>query len=284
MGRLFLKIRPKPPDNLNDLFSLLEKLFHKLKQKSGSAIESVGVGLPGLFDVRDDKIIQSPHNPGLDRIPLRLRFERIFDVPVFLHNEASLAAYGEYMAGAGQGSGSLVLITVGTGIGCGIVLNGRLWEGTRGFSGEIGHICVNPGGEPCACGRVGCLETEVSGPAVLRHYLSMESRSGDIQPEDVLHRAEEGDADAVSSLCRAGHALGDGIALLINVLNPECILVGGGMMAAGGLLLNPAFEQARLMSFAAAFDTCRIQKADLGNSAGWVGAALWAANKGNMTP
>ncbi|MFH2041546.1 MAG: ROK family protein, partial [Acidobacteriota bacterium] len=99
-------------------------------------------------------------------------------------------------------------------------------------------------------------------------------------PEDILRRAVKGDVNAVFAFSRAGRALGEGIALLINVLNPECILVGGGMMRAGGLLLDPALEQARALSFKAAFDVCRIKKAGLGNSAGWIGAALWAADKG----
>ncbi|MCJ7681688.1 MAG: ROK family protein [Candidatus Aminicenantes bacterium] len=267
------------PKNPDDLFVLLTESFSTLKRKAGSVIESVGVGLPGLFDVEKNIIYRSPHCPGLDGIPLMTRMERIFDGTVFFHNEADLAAYGEYAAGAGKGVTSLVLITIGTGIGSGIVLNGKLWEGICGFAGELGHVRVNPGGETCACGRVGCLETEVSAPAVLRHYKALVSCNGGIRPEDVLQRALKGEAAAVSSLTRAGCALGQGIALLINVLNPECILVGGGMMAAEGLLLNPALDQARSLSFPAAFDACCIQKAGLGNSSGWIGAALWAAGK-----
>ncbi|MBU1474979.1 MAG: ROK family protein [Acidobacteria bacterium] len=268
------------PEYPDDLFALLKKLFRTLKREAGSAVDSVGLGLPGLFDVEDRIIRRSPHCPCLDGLPLLPRLERIFEGPVFFHNEADLAAYGEYAAGAGQGADSLVLITVGTGIGSGIVLNGKLWEGIRGYAGELGHVRVNPGGEHCACGRVGCLETEVSAPAVLRHYKARAACGDDIRPEDILRRAVKGDVNAVFAFSRAGRALGEGIALLINVLNPECILVGGGMMRAGGLLLDPALEQARALSFKAAFDVCRIQKAGLGNSAGWIGAALWAADKG----
>ena len=122
-------------------------------------IKGAGFGFPGIFSTREQMIIQSPNYPDIENIKIGPELARILGVPLIIDNDANMAAYGEYCFGAGMGAHSLVLLTIGTGVGTGIVLEGNLWQGACGFGGELGHYCVNPGGDKCKCGSRGCLET-----------------------------------------------------------------------------------------------------------------------------
>jgi glucokinase len=168
-------------------------------------------------------------------------------------------------------------MTIGTGVGAGIVLEGRIWGGVRGFAGEIGHVSIRPDGLECPCGNRGCLETEVSARAILRRYREFSSDGDGLTPEEIYRRAAAGDEAARRAFIEAGTSLGLGLSLLINVLNPEMILIGGGIMTAGDLLLGPAVAEAGRRSYRAAFEACTIRPTALGNDAGLVGAAARAA-------
>lgn len=278
-GGLLLDGSVESPKSADNLFTLLGSIFHQLKKHHPARIEAAGFGFPGIFDVRKRRIVQSPNFPTLDGWDLVPSLSPSIDIPFFLNNDANLAAYAEFLFGAGKGAKSLVLLTIGTGIGTGIILEGKIWQGACGFAGELGHVSVNPEGDLCRCGSRGCLETEVSAPKIARLYRSHGGKAGDLAAEDIFLLAGKGDKAALRAVARAGYFLGIGLSGAINFLNPEKILLGGGVMNSGDLLILPALEEARKRSFRAAFDCCRIEKTKLGNKAGFIGAALWARDK-----
>ncbi len=264
------------PESLNELFILMETIWLTLQKRHPSKIKGAGFGFPGIFHGREQKIIQSPNYPPIDGHPLVPPLKKFVHVPFFLDNEANYAAYAEYKIGAGKGSQSLVLLTIGTGIGTGIILNGQLWQGARGFAGELGHVTVNPGGEICRCGSRGCLETEVSSQKIVSRYKHFKGSEEDLAAEEIAGRAANGDPVALQTFSQVGSYLGIGLSTIINLLNPEKIVLGGGVMESGESLLPVALEEAKRRSFAASYDCCRIEQAQLGNKAGFTGAALWA--------
>ncbi len=278
-GKIVYESYVETPKNMRSLLLVLQNIWKELKTEKGPAIHGAGFGFPGIFSLKEQKILQSPNYPGIDNFPLIPSLSRFVDVPFYMNNDANMAAYGEYRCGAGKNTHSLVLLTIGTGVGSGIVLNGRIWEGACGFAGEMGHLTVNPGGEPCNCGSQGCLETEVSAHKIVKNYLDLVPTSSDVRAEDIHRRAKKGDTAAKQAFAKAGKYLGVGLSLAINLLNPEKILLGGGVMEAGNFLLAPAIEEASKRSFAASFRCCRIERAILGNKAGFIGAALWAKEK-----
>ncbi|MGB4704301.1 MAG: ROK family protein [Candidatus Saccharicenans sp.] len=269
---------PSPPD-IKSLMILLGELWRELERKYPGRIRSAGFGFAGFFSLKEKKIKQSPNYPALNDFPLFPALKKIIPVPFAVHNDANLAAYGEYLYGSARRAHSLVFLTVGTGLGSGIILEGELWEGKGGFAGELGHITVNPEGLKCGCGNFGCLETEVSAPALVRNYLNFSGKDENLTAKDIYLRARAGDEAARKSFERCGYFLGIALGTVINFLNPEKIIIGGGVMKAGRLLLNPAIAEARRRSIGPSFALCQIQKARLGNDAGLMGAAAWARHQ-----
>ncbi|MBD3412856.1 MAG: ROK family protein [Candidatus Aminicenantes bacterium] len=265
------------PENTSQLFQLLENLWQELREKTnGKTIAAAGYGIPGIYSIQKNKILQSPNYPEIDGLNLDKIFKSFTPVPFQINNDANMAAYGEWKAGAGQGSNSIVLLTIGTGIGGGVVLNKTLWHGECGFAGEVGHIIVNHSGERCNCGNRGCLETEASGPNIVRNYLSLSQVNKKMTAKDVASRAKNGDSNAKHAFNQAGYFLGIGLGTIINVLNPDKIILGGGIMKSASLLLPPAVKEASQRSFEDSFECCEILKAQLGNKAGIIGSAAWA--------
>jgi glucokinase len=170
----------------------------------------------------------------------------------------------------------LVLLTIGTGIGTGIILRGQVWQGACGFAGALGHVTVNPKGEQCRCGNRGCLETEVSSQKIASNYRQFRESKEELTAEEIARRAEIEDEAALQIYSQVGSYLGIGLSIIINLLNPEKILLGGGVMESGKHLLPAALEEAKRRSFKASYDCCQIEQAQLGNQAGFIGAALWA--------
>jgi len=283
-GRLVLKGKGATPGTMDGLLGLIEASWRKIKARSPGPVRSCGFGFAGFYSLRDRKILHSPNYQGLDGFELVPALRRFIDVPVSIDNDANMAAYGEYMYGAGQGAQSLVFITVGTGIGAGIVLEGRLWHGPCGFAGEIGHITVNPDGERCNCGGRGCLETEAAAPRIIRHYQELSGRRDVLTTKDIFLRAGEGDQAAREAFARAGRWLGVGLGIIINFLNPAKILIGGGVVAAGRLLLGPVVAEARRQAHPVLAACTEIKKAALGNDAGLIGAAAWSRAAGGGRP
>lgn len=275
-GRLVLKSQAPTPSTIEGLMDLVASLWKDLKAQTPDTIRAAGFGFPGIYNVRDRKILQSPNYAELDDFDLYPEIGRVLDVPFLVDNDANMAAYGEWAHGAGRGVSSLVLLTIGTGIGGGIILDGKLWQGSCGYAGEIGHIVVNPEGERCNCGIRGCLEAEAAAPAIVRKYKAILGRTLVSTAEDIYKRAEAGEPAAIEAYAKAGYYLGIGLGMLINLLNPGKILLGGGVMTTGELLLRPTVEEARRRSYKASFACCPIERASLGNDAGTIGSAAWA--------
>ena len=250
---------------------------------------AVGVGAAGMVDARQGVLRFAPNLAWRD-LPLAARMQEALGVPCQLDNDANVAAYGEYRFGAGRGYRHMLLVTVGTGIGGGIVTDGRLFRGAFGFAAEIGHIIVEPDGPLCGCGNRGCWEQVAAGRAIDRmgreaaaehpHSILTKLAGGDPSNVDgklVTRAAEQGDDVARGVLAVVGRRLGEGIAGLVNVLDPQIVVIGGGAIVAGDLLLDPA--RAAFLDAVEAPDhrpRVSVVAAQLGNDAGAVGAAALA--------
>jgi glucokinase len=252
-----------------------------------SRVAAVGVGLPGLVSPDTGRVIISSDFPAAVRGDLRADLQKATGLPVTLDNDANAGAIGEYAAGAGRGSRNMFYVTIGDGIGGAIIIDGKLWRGASGFAGEFGHITIDPEGVVCTCGNVGCLETVASAPNIVRRTherlmrdsTSSLSRLGlnkNFTAADIAHEAKNGDDFAALMIERTGRYIGTAIATVINLLNPERIVMGGGVMDAGQFILEPVIREARRRSFQPNFESTQIVAATLGPDAVPIGAALLA--------
>lgn len=275
---VFKSKAPTPP-TMAGLMELFGQLWEELKRKDRRSIKAAGFGIPGIFNLKEQKIYQSPNYSDLDGFELRPAIARHIKVPFWIDNDANIAAYGEYRCGAGKGVRHLLLLTLGTGVGSGIIIDGELLHGSCGFAAEMGHIVVHPDGERCNCGARGCLETEAAAGPIVRNYRELTGSGESLTAEAVAKRAKKGDVAARKSYERAGYYLGIGLGIAINMLNPELILIGGGVMESGELILPHALAEAGRRSYKASFACCSIEKASLGNDAGLMGAAAFARDQ-----
>lgn len=243
-GRVY---SPPGADAAYDQAAMLRMARELLAQTPGRLL-AVGVSFGGPVDASRGLVRLSHHVPGWEETPLRDQLQAEFGVPVMVDNDANVAALGEWRYGAGQGCASLLYVTVSTGVGGGWVLDGRIWSGADGMAGEIGHMVVRPEGEPCVCGKRGCVEAEACGVAIGRKagrqlydhlgagpVLSQlcAGRPEAITGEMVSRAAAAGDALALAVLEDAAHALGAGLGAAINLMNPERIVLGGGVTKSG---------------------------------------------------
>ena len=248
--------------------------------------EAVCVATAGLVDSGAGRVGISPNIPGFRSLDIRTPLRDALDIPASVENDASAAALGEFRFGAGQGVRHLVHATLGTGIGGGLVIDRRLYRGAGGLAGEIGHMVVDPGGPQCNCGTRGCLEAVVSGVAFRERAkklvengmsLTLSGIVGDAEPSarHLTAAALAGDRLSEAEIRNAGHMLGIGIGGLVNVLNPDIVTLSGGLLAMGGMLLEPMREAIRSMAYGAATNT-PIELSTLGDDAGLLGAAAAA--------
>jgi glucokinase len=253
----------------------------------GGDVSALGFGIPGLVNRQTDVVIVSPDLPTGIRENLHKELTEATGLRVELENDANAAAYGEFKVGAGRGSHNIFYMMIGNGIGGAIILDGKLWTGTSGFAGEVGHITIDTEGIQCVCGNTGCLETVASAPSIVRRArerlhrdsTSSLSRLGlnkDFTADDVAHEAKEGDDFALMMIERTGKYIGTGVASVINLLNIEKIILGGGVMDAGSLILNPIIQEARRRAFQPCFEATQIVAGTLGRDAITVGAAMLA--------
>jgi len=281
-GRIVHKDKIPSPGTLDGLLSAIGDIWRDLKGATPGKVKACGFGFAGFFSLAEQKILSSPNYPSLDNVNIVPSLRRIIDVPFCIDNDANVAAFGEYVYGAGRGAQSLVFLTVGTGIGSGIILDGELWHGKCGFAGELGHITVNPEGDICNCGNRGCLETEAAAPKIVKRYQALTGIRESVTTRDIYLLAKKGDRAALESFARSAYYLGIGLGIVINFLNPEKILIGGGVVAAGRYLLAPAVAEAGRRSHPVSFACCRVEQAALGNDAGLIGAAAWARASGQV--
>lgn len=236
----------------------------------GLPVQGMGVGVPGLID-RCGVVHSSVNMLALEGLALREQLESRLQLPVCCANDANLIALGEARYGAGQGLDSLMVITIGTGLGSGLLLNGRLWEGSNGFAAEFGHVTIEPEGLPCPCGNHGCLERYVSATALRRE-------SGGLEATELAQLAGQGDPDALRLFHRLGQQLGIAVAGLLNVLNLDGIVIGGGVSASYDLFCGALEEELQQRTFKQILAGVVIRQAVLGDDAGLLGAAQLAAD------
>jgi len=277
---------------VDNVFSIVRDL--KAISRSLGGISALGMGIPGVIDIRRGVISTSPNLPGWENIPIRKLLSRRIGMPLYLENDANAAALGEKWMGAGKDVQNFCFITLGTGVGGGLVLDGRIWHGADGMAGEVGHMTIDPHGPRCNCGNRGCLEMYASTKALqrmIRQAQSSGKRSrffGQIRDQeisgDVIHRAAKG-GDRVSrdAFARMGSALGIGIASLVNLLNLEKVVVGGGLSASWKFFLPALREEVAARAFAAPARRARIVRATAGEDAGVLGAAYiaWQGQTGS---
>jgi glucokinase len=254
----------------------------RVAQEVGADVETTSVGLAIAGNVASDGsyVLFSPHLP-LAGEPLARDLQSRLEMPVVIDNDANAAAWAEHKVGAASGSKHLLFVALGTGLGAGLVLDGRMYRGWQGFAGEAGHMTVVVGGRPCPCGSRGCWERYASGTALVAEYLAL-GGDAEIGGPAITRAAQRGDQLASAAIRSIGEWLGWGLASLIAVLDPDRIVVGGGVGEAGELLLAPAREaMANTVTGGARRPLPEVVPAQLSNEAGVVGAALLARERSN---
>ena len=278
--------RREGPLDVDKVVAHVAEIVTSLRDES-LQISSVGLAIPGLVNRFTDRVLASNELPTTVREGLHAELVKATGLRVELENDANAAAYGEYKVGAGRGSRDMFYMSIGKGIGGAIILDGKLWTGASGLAGEVGHITIDAEGIECACGNTGCLETVASGPNIVRRAqerLNRDSTSSlsrlalnrNFTADDVAHEANNGDDFSLMMIERTGKYIGIGVASVINLLNIERIVLGGGVMDAGKLILNPIIQEAKRRAFQPCFETTKIVAATLGKDSSAVGAALLA--------
>ena len=280
------------------MIQMIEDVIAVTTAETGAPREKflgIGVGAPGPLDREKGIVITAP-NLGWKMYPLRDRIQRATGLRTTLDNDANCATMGEAWTGAARGAKNVIGVTIGTGIGGGIIIDGRLYHGSSDVAGEIGHMTIDSTGRRCGCGNYGCLEAYASGTAIAERarealagetegiLLKMcEGQLPKVTAQMVYKAANEGDLIAIDVVRETARFLGAGIGALLNVLNPEVVVLAGGVVNAGEALFGPLKAEIKRRAFAPAVDACRIVPGMLGSSAGVVGAvAAFKAQTGSF--
>ena len=270
------------------IVGLLESNNIKPSRLAGISIACAG----GIDTGRGVVVTPSPNMPDWVNVPLADIIRKRFGVSTFLVNDASAAALGEHRYGAGRGVKNLVLFTLGTGIGGGIIVDGKLYLGAVGGAGELGHMTIDADGPKCGCGNTGCLEMLASGRAVERDAIGrlhlgdksslldvVQGNIDNVTAEMVGAAAHNGDPLALDVLSRAAYYLGISMVNVVNIFNPEMVVLGGGMAELGDLIISPGRRMVQERAFSVSSQSVRIVTAQLGNEAGVYGAAAFALDQ-----
>ncbi|NLK62669.1 MAG: ROK family protein [Fusobacteria bacterium] len=280
-----VKKRSKANEGKDVVFSQITKVINELIESSKGKINGIGIGLPGIIDSEKGKVIFSPNLPWKN-YNIKEELEKKYKINVNIGNDVNVGILGEWIYGAAKNKQNIIGIFVGTGIGGGLIINGKLYEGHTGAAGEIGHICVVPDGPYCGCGAKGCLEALASKTAIMQDIQSQIKRgrktifkeifekNDDILRSDELKQAiNEKDELAIEILDKMGRYLGIAIASLINVLNPEIIVLGGGIIESIGDNLIPIITSyTKSYSMKKLMENTEIKAAALGDDSGIYGA------------
>ena len=249
-------------------------------------VKAIGIGIPGILDPKTNRVPFCT-NLGWHDVPLVELMQKVIDKPIFVNNDATVAGFAEAVAGVSAGVKDSVFVTLGTGVGGGIFIDGKPYSGAHGVGSEIGHIIIVDGGEMCTCGTAGCWERYASATAIIR----MGKKAAEENPECAIAKAVEGDLEKITArtvidAAKAGdpvaekvfdqyiHYLCVGLVSIINMIDPEMIVLGGGVSGAGQFLLDAVRAKMDSMVFYKAMDYAKIELAVLGNDAGIIGAAM----------
>lgn len=274
------------PGGENQVVSKILATIRDLEKRKGRSgeITGVGLGVAGLINAEEGRVLTSPNIPGWRNFHLLKYIRKEIPYPVFLENDANAAALGEKWIGAARGIPTFCLLTLGTGVGGGLILKGEIWHGANGTAGEFGHMTIDPDGPSCSCGNRGCLEAYASVTALRRNIceaiasgrktsLSMNSENDSLNGEMIYRAAQQGDAVAREEFERMGAALGIGITNLIHLLNPQRIILGGGLSAAWKFFFPALRENLRRRAIPASARGVKIIRASTGEDAGILGAS-----------
>lgn len=290
-GRIHVQLKRETPQGgpPEQVVNALVEASSECERRLGTdRVSASSILVPGTLDPTNEIVVEAPNLQSLDHFALKSALETQFHRPVLLENDANAAAVGEMWLGAARGSRNIICITLGTGVGSGIILDGKLWRGTDGSAGEIGHTTVDPfNGPPCKCGNRGCLEMYASATAIVR----MTSESLSDYPNSILqgqtidaHKVYEagkaGDELGLKIFQTMGAYLGVGLANMINILGPEVIVIGGGVANGWDLFEGPMRQQIAQRTFPSLSRHVRIRPAECGDNAGLLGAA-WLAFEAN---
>ena len=285
-GTILKKIRKPtsaergPHHAVECLLEMVEQTI-RLAELKRENISGIGVSCGGPLDTKTGVVYSPPNLPGWDAFPLKESIEAEFHVPTIIENDANASALAEWRFGGGRGYNYVLYMTMSTGIGGGIVANGQIYHGANDSAGEVGHQILLPDGPLCGCGQRGCLEALCSGPAIARRAREVireqpntailklaDGEIAQVKSEHVLEAARTGDSLAMSLMEETGYYMGWGIANLVNILNPEIVLIGTIAVAAGDLLLDPIRRTVADMAMQRPAEAVKIMPADLGDAVG----------------
>jgi len=292
-GQVLLRDRettptPSGPAAVVDAISAVVRRCKAQLEEQGRRVVGVGVGSPGTIDLESGTVLFSPNLTGWDDVPLKAMLEEKLGLPCALENDANAAALAEQWVGAGRSADSLVMFTLGTGIGGGIVLEGKVWHGTGGFAGEIGHMSIDPDGPQCGCGNRGCIEAYASATAMVRRMQEaieagqetvLAQKSGDFTSRDIYEAALAGDEAARENFEATARYLGVAVSNILHILNPAVVVLSGGVTASGDMLMVPLKDEVKRRTMEAPYRDARICFAELGEDAGFIGAARCFMNQ-----
>src|SRR5215217_2819428 len=284
-GRILKHLKQETPkgDSAEGIVAALVKAAKSWDCRQQPVV-AASIMVPGPVDSEKAVILQAPNLPSLVNFALKAELEQKLGWPVFIENDANAAAVGEMWMGAARGCRDVVSVTLGTGVGGGMVLDGKLWRGSHGSGGEIGHTTVDPfSGLKCKCGNTGCLELFASATAIVRmtrESLSLfpETRltSGELTAERVYEAGREGDELALAVFKRFGMYLGIGLANIINLIDPQIIVITGGAANGWDLFASEMYRQVEERAFRTTAQQVKIARAECGDNAGLLGAARLA--------
>jgi glucokinase len=237
----------------------------------GKDVDGVAIAAPGTASQRLGGLTKAPNLPELNGFPMAAEVTHLTSLPCIVENDANAYAVGEVIYGAGRGLRSVVVFTLGTGVGGGILLDGKLWRGANGAAAEIGHISIEENGRKCGCGALGCVEAYSSASSMAR--LAKEYGSKANSAKEASELAKQGEEASKRAFERAGSALGVAISDMINILNPQAIIIGGGGSSSFDMLEPAVREQLKVRAFPAALESLKLLKAALGNDAALLGGA-----------
>ncbi len=270
-------------DGRDEMIRFLVSLARETIEKSNQSIEGisgVGIGFPGPLNVETGTIFNPPNLTGWDMVPLKSILENELGIPVAIENDANTAALGEWWKGAGSGTSSLFCITLGTGVGGGIVLDGKVWHGASSIAGEIGHTTVIRDGLLCSCGNLGCLEAYACSGGILKRVNQALLEGNNSNRPQLLTNLKQidqlivqGNEAAIGVIKETGVILGIAIANLVNLINPEIVVLFGGVTNLGESLVGPLKKEVNKRAFKEATDSLRIELSSLGDNSGVLGAA-----------
>lgn len=271
---------------LADMASLIKSVMHDAGIEEDQVI-SIGVGSPGTPDVENGILVYANNFADFNNVPIKTELQKYFNLPVYLENDANAAALGEAMVGAGRGYGDTIAVTLGTGVGGGIIINNKVYAGAWHGGAELGHMVIEAGGEQCSCGRKGCWEAYSSATAIIRDGRIAAARypkcrindlvDGDLSKVNakvVFDAYHDGDEYASAVVDRYIHYLAIGIVNTINMLEPEVLVIGGGVSAQKEKLLTPLMKYIQEEVYGDQPPKTTVAIAELGNDAGLIGAAF----------